>query len=196
MKAKSIKRAVFLDRDGVLSPDELGYLSNPDLYHLYPYTGEALRLLKGMGFLMFVVTNQSGVARGYFGVEALEAVLNRMKSLILAEGVELDGVYYSPYFKDGIVPPYNVQHEDRKPGTGMFKRAMREFGFEAGSSWMIGDRSTDIEFGKNAGLKTILLLSGNGSKEMSESVCGGSLKPDFVCETLLTAATLLRNYSL
>ncbi len=196
MKAKSIKRAIFLDRDGVLSPDELGYISNPDLYHLYPYTGAALRVLKQLGFLLFVVTNQSGVARGYFTVEALEAVLARMKSLIAAEGVELDGVYYSPYFKDGIVEPYNIQHEDRKPGTGMFKRALREFGFDVGASWMIGDRATDIEFGKNAGLKTMLLLSGNGQKEMLGNLESGILKPNFVCEDLLTAASLIQAHGL
>lgn len=196
MKARSIKRAIFLDRDGVLSPDEFGYISNPDLYHLYPYTGEALRLLKSMGFLLFVVTNQSGIARGYFGVEALESVLARMRGLISAEGVELDAVYYSPYFKEGIVPPYNVEHEDRKPGIGMFKKAMQEFGFDVRQSWMIGDRGTDIEFGKNAGMKTILLLSGNGRKEMVESVLPGVLKPEFVCENLLTAASLIHRHQL
>ena len=196
MKVKSIKRAIFLDRDGVLNPDEFGYLSNPELYELYAYTGEALRLLKESGFLLFVVTNQSGIARGYFSVEALEAVLGRMRSLISAEGVELDAVYYSPYFKDGTVEPYNIQHEDRKPGTGMFKRAMQEYGFDAGNSWMIGDRSTDIEFGENAGLKTILLLSGNGDKEFSENVITGRLQPNFVCENLLTAATMIHKLGL
>lgn len=196
MIAKTTKRAVFLDRDGVLSPDEFGYISNPDLYHLYPYTGQALRILKELGFLLFVVTNQSGIARGYFGVEALESVLSRMRDLISSEGVEVDGVYYSPYFKDGIVAPYNVQHEDRKPGIGMFKTALGQFKFQPGGSWMIGDRATDIEFGKNAGLKTILLLSGNGSKEFTEDLSTGRLKPDFVCENLLCAANLIQKFGL
>lgn len=196
MITKSIERAIFLDRDGVLSPDEFGYISNPDLYHLYPYSGEALRILKGLGFKLFVVTNQSGIARGYFGVEALEKVLARMRELIAKEGVELDGVYYSPYFATGIVPPYNVQHEDRKPGIGMYKKALAEHKFRPEGSWMIGDRATDIEFGQNAGLKTMLLLSGNGAREFPEGVLPGTLKPDFVCENLLTAARLISDYHL
>jgi len=180
----------------VLSPDEFGYISNPDLYHLYPWTGEALRILKELGFLLFVVTNQSGIARGYFKVEALERVLERMKSLIKAEGVTLDGVFYSPYFKTGIVPPYNVEHEDRKPGIGMFKQAKALHTFHAHQSWMIGDRSTDIEFGHNAGLKTILLLTGNGTKELNDSFSEPLPQPNFICENLLTAAKLLKRFGL
>ncbi|MDY0151273.1 MAG: HAD family hydrolase, partial [Candidatus Cloacimonas sp.] len=192
MIVKPIDRAIFLDRDGVLSPDEFGYISDPALYHLYPYTGQALRILKALGFRIFVVTNQSGIARGYFGVEALESVLGHMKDLIAAEGVKLDGVYYSPYYKDGVVVPYNVQHEDRKPGIGMFKQALSQVTFNPQTSWMIGDRATDIEFGQNAGMKTILLLSGNGSKEFTEGVMPGVLKPNYVCANLLTAASMIR----
>jgi histidinol-phosphate phosphatase family protein len=193
---KPTDRAIFLDRDGVLSPDEFGYISNPDEYSLFPYTGKALLILKELGFRLFVVTNQSGIARGYFSIEALESVMARMRALIAAEGVELDGVYYSPYYKDGIVHPYNVQHEDRKPGIGMFRKALQQFHFNPQQSWMIGDRSTDIEFGKNAGLKTILLLSGNGEKELLDSMSTTLIKPNFICENLLTAAALIRDYGL
>lgn len=196
MAVSNINRAIFLDRDGVLNPDEFGYLDDPSRYHLYPWTGEALRILKQLGFLLFVVTNQSGIARGYFTVAQLEMVLNQMRSLICSKGVELDGVYYSPYFKTGIVEPYNVQHEDRKPGIGMFKKAKAAFHFDPGRSFMIGDRETDIQFGKNADLKTILLLSGNGRKDYCESLNGQPLQPDFICENLLTAAELIKRYKL
>lgn len=178
----------------MLSPDEFGYIDNPGGYHLYPYTGEALRILKSMGYKLFVVTNQSGVARGYFSEAQLQKVLDKMQQLILNEGVALDGVYYSPYFATGIVSPYNVAHEDRKPGIGMYQRARKEHAFEPQATWMIGDRATDILFGQNAGIKTILLLSGNGSKEFTESVIPGILKPNYVCENLLTAAKLLHCY--
>ncbi len=196
MAANSIKRAVFLDRDGVLNPDEFAYLDDPNRYNLYPWTGAALRILKELGFLLFVVTNQSGIARGYFTVEQLNRVLDQMRSLIRNEGVELDDVYYSPYFKNGIVEPYNIQHEDRKPGIGMFKKARAEFHFDPGRSFMIGDRETDIQFGKNAGLKTILLLSGNGRKDFGDSLNAEPLQPDFICENLLTAAELIKRYKL
>jgi len=190
--ANAIRRAVFLDRDGCISPDEFGYISDPSSYHLYSYTGEALRMLKELGFLLFVVTNQSGIARGYFGVEELDRVLDRMRGLVSQEGVELDGVYYSPYFKDGSVTPWNVEHEDRKPGLGMFRTALREHRFQASASWMIGDRYTDVEFGKKAGLRTILLLSGNGWDELKTNVLSWEYQPDLICEDLLIAARVIQ----
>ncbi len=178
----------------MISPDEFGYIDNPEIYHLYPYTGEALRILKQLDYKLFVVTNQSGVARGYFSEAQLQKVLDKMRQLILDEGVALDGVYYSPYFATGIVPPYNVQHEDRKPGIGMYQKARQEHDFDPHATWMIGDRATDVHFGQNAGIKTILLLSGNGTREFTEGVIPGSLKPNFVCENLLTAAKLIQAY--
>ncbi len=191
MIARDTKPAVFLDRDGCLSPDRFGYISDPAGYSLYPYTGKALRILRDLGFQLFVVTNQSGIARGYFTLPQLEKVFDRMKSLLSQERVRLTGIYYSPYFKDGVVAPYNVDHEDRKPGLGMLKRARREHPFEAGRSWMIGDRYTDVEFGKKAGLKTILLLSGNGAKELLEGFADWRYQPDYIAENLLTAAKLI-----
>jgi D-glycero-D-manno-heptose 1,7-bisphosphate phosphatase len=192
MTARNTKRAVFLDRDGCISPDEFGYLAQPERYHLYPWTGEALRLLKQLGYLLFVITNQSGVARGYFDITTLERVLDRMRYLLEVESVTSDGVYYSPYFATGIVPPYNVRHEDRKPGLGMFRKALQEHPFDPGRSWMLGDRKTDIEFGKKAGMKAILLLSGNGTQEMaSPDFVGWDYKPDFIAENLLTATRII-----
>lgn len=196
MTAKDIKRAIFLDRDGVISPDDFGYLSNPEEYHLYPYTIEALKIFKELNFLLFVVTNQSGIARGYFTINDLEKVLAKMRSLLSAGGIELDGVYYSPYYKDGIVPPYNIDHIDRKPGIGMFKKAYSEFHFQIEGSWMIGDRISDLGFGRNAHLKNILLLTGNGEKDFMKILETDDLRPDFVCENLLTAAKLIRDYRL
>jgi D,D-heptose 1,7-bisphosphate phosphatase len=196
MTAKDIKRAIFLDRDGVISPDDFGYLSNPEEYHLYPYTIEALKIFKKLNFLLFVVTNQSGIARGYFTIDDLEKVLAKMRSLLSAGGIELDGVYYSPYYKDGIVPPYNIDHIDRKPGIGMFKKAYSEFHFQIEGSYMIGDRISDLGFGRNAHLKNILLLTGNGEKDFMKILETDDLRPDFVCENLLTAAKLIRDYKL
>ncbi len=184
-------RAIFLDRDGTISSDEYGYIANPADYKIYPFTGEALRLLKEAGYLLFIVTNQSGIARGYFKPETVEKVHEHMRELLRAEAVELDAVYYSPYFKDGIVEPYNVAHEDRKPGIGMFKTAKREFHFQAELSWMIGDRYSDIVFGHQAGLKTILLLTGNGEAEFNTRMQDWTIKPDFVASNLLTAAQLI-----
>lgn len=187
----TIKKAIFLDRDGTISSDEFGYISDPALYKLYPFTGEALRLLQSLGYLLFIVTNQSGIARGYFSLEQLEAVHSRMRELLASEGVKLDKIFFSPYWKDGIVEPYNVNHEDRKPGLGMFKQAKEEFHFDTCHSWMLGDRYSDVAFGKKAGLKTILLLSGNGREELTSDLKLKDYKPDYVTDDLLTAAKLI-----
>ena len=196
MTANGIKlhRAVFLDRDGTISPDEFGYIDHPEGYSLYPYTGEALRFLRDCGFYLFIVTNQSGIARGYFTPEQLERVHKRMLELIRAEGADVDAIYYSPYFKTGIVEPYNIDHEDRKPGIGLYKKARKQFSFRPEQSWVIGDRYTDIIFGKNAGLKTVLLLTGNGRKEFYEDMPDWDIKPDFVAEDLLAAAFLISEH--
>jgi len=193
--AKDIKRAVFLDRDGTISPDQFGYLKDPELYHLYPDSVPALRMLQELGYLIFIVTNQSGIARGYLSDAELQHVHQKMRALLNAGGVTLDGVYYSPYHKDGIVEPYNVYHEDRKPGIGMFKQALRDFHFDPAFSFMIGDRISDVGFAQNAGLKSILLLTGNGEKEFGDIISGCTeYKPDFVCENILTAAQLIKRF--
>lgn len=191
MTAKAFNRAVFLDRDGCISPDKFGYISDPSLYELYPYTGEALRLLQGLGYRLILVTNQSGIARGYFDLPALNRVHAQLRKLLAMESVYLDGLYFSPYFAAGSVAPYNVQHEDRKPGIGMFHRARREHNIDPGRSWMLGDRETDVAFGKKAGLKTALLLSGNGAQEMLSGMKNWEYQPDFMAQNLLTAAKLI-----
>jgi len=195
VKAKTIKRAIFLDRDGTISSDEFGYINDPAGYKLYPNTGEALRLLRSLGYYLFIVTNQSGIARGRVSPEQLAAVHAKMSDLLNAEGVTLDRIFFSPYFKDGIIEPYNIEHEDRKPGLGMFHAAKREFDFCTYGSWMVGDRYSDVAFGKKAGLRTILLLTGNGRKEMLTGFQGWDYEPDFIAENILTAAALIERLS-
>ena len=189
----AIKKAIFLDRDGCISPDEFGYISDASKYRLYDYTPEALRLFKSLGYMLFIVTNQSGIARGYFGFEELKKVHERMEELLKQEQVHLDGIYFSPYYAGGSVSPWNIEHPDRKPGPGMYQKALKQHPFQSSASWMIGDRYTDIAFGKSNGLRSILLLSGNGQNELKNNVMAWEHQPDFICEDLLTAAKLIQN---
>lgn len=191
MNKSEIKKAVLLDRDGTINPDEFGYIDDPDKYYLYPYAADAVKLLKKLGYYVLLVTNQGGVARGYITLEQMHSVLDKAQKLMAEQGAPIDKVYYSPYYHAGVVEPYNIQHEDRKPGLGMFKQAVRDFQFRPERSWMIGDRYSDIEFGKRAGLKTILLLSGNGEKEFMQDMKDWEHKPDFVVKDLLAAAQLI-----
>jgi histidinol-phosphate phosphatase family protein len=183
--------AVFLDRDGTINPDEFGYIDDPAKYYLYPYATEAVKLLKGLGYYVLLVTNQGGVARGYITLEQMHSVLQKAQDLMAAEGAQFDKVYYSPYYHAGVVEPYNIHHEDRKPGLGMFRQALRDFHFRPEYSWMIGDRYSDIAFGKKAGMKAVLLLSGNGEKEFLEGMQDWECKPDFVVKDLMAAAKLI-----
>ena len=194
MIVKDIRRAVFLDRDGTISPDEFGYISDAAGYSLYPETGEALRILQSLGYLLIIVTNQSGIARGYFSPDDLEKVHQKMHELLLAEGVRLDAVYYSPYYEGAKIAPYNILHEDRKPGLGMFKKAQRDFQFQAARSFMIGDRLSDIEFGRSAGLKSILLKTGDGKAAFQRLLDGGTPSPHYVADNILVAAQFIEKY--
>lgn len=195
MIAKGINRAVFLDRDGTISPDQFGYIKDPSIYHLYPQTGEALRIMQSLGYRIIIVTNQSGIARGYLTLEELGKVHQKMRDLLHGEGVKLDAIYFSPYHIEGFVEPFNINHEDRKPGIGMFKRARREFELDPGQSFMIGDRASDVGFASRAGLKSILLLTGNGQEEMQLILLDHKrLRPDFVAESILSAAQMIQRF--
>jgi len=192
---KDIKRAVFLDRDGTISPDKFGYIKDPELYHLYPESCTALRILQEMGYLIFIVTNQSGIARGLLNLEQLSLVHQKMFDLLAEGGVSPNGIYFSPYHADNSITPYNIHHEDRKPGIGMFMQASRDFSFDPKRSFMIGDRATDIGFACNAGMRSILLLTGNGQDEFDNIIKNCfDIKPDFVCENVLSAAEMIQRF--
>jgi histidinol-phosphate phosphatase family protein len=192
MIVEEVKKAVFLDRDGCISPDNFGLKPDPEKYHLYPYTIEALRILQNLGYMLIIVTNQAGIAKGYFDLETLEKVHAKLRELLNNEGIILTDIYYSPYLETGTVPPFNIAHEDRKPGLGMFYKAKRDHPFDPNKSWMLGDRKSDVYFGKKAGLKTVLLLSGHGKEELLTGFEGWEYKPDFIAENLLTAAKLIQ----
>lgn len=186
-----------MDRDGTISPDKFGYIKDPEIYHLYPETGQALRIFQEMGFLIFVVTNQSGIARGYLTEDDLANVHQKMQDLLYAEGVRLDGLFYSPYHKEGIVEPFNIHHEDRKPGIGMYKKAQKLHHFDPAQSFMIGDRASDIGFAHNTGMRSILLLTGNGENVFRSFLKNCILyKPDYICENILTAAEMINRFDL
>ena len=187
-----LKKAVFLDRDGTINWDENGYINNPDDFHLYPYAGKAIAELNKMDFLIFVVTNQSGVARDIYKIQDIEAIHDKMNMCLKEFGAHIDEIFFSPYHKLGKIIPYNVDHEDRKPGLGMFKRALKKYHFNIKSSFMIGDRYSDIAFGKKAGLTTILVLTGNGEKEFYQKRNDREYKPDFIVKNLISATGLIK----
>lgn len=149
-----MKPCIFFDRDGTLI-EERNYLSDAEQVELIPGAADAVRLAREAGFLAVVLTNQSGVGRGYFPMEAVEAVHRRMKELLAEKGAVLDGIYVCPHApEDGC--------SCRKPRTGLVGEAARELDIDLGRSWMIGDKAADIELAANAGMRGVLVMTGYG----------------------------------
>ncbi len=186
-----MKKAVFLDRDGTINADEHGYINKPDDLHLYPFVAEAISKLNKMGYLVFVVTNQAGVAYGYFKIEDVEKINAKLVNDLAKGDAKVDEIFYSPFHKSGIVEPFNIYHEDRKPGIGMFQKAKDKYDFSTKESFMIGDKFSDIGFGKNAGLRTIFVRSGGGENEFLQNRNETEFKPDFVVKDLSVAVKLI-----
>jgi D,D-heptose 1,7-bisphosphate phosphatase len=166
---------VFLDRDGTLIEDP-GYLREPTQVRLLPGVVEGLRALRAAGFALVVVTNQSGVARGYLNEIQLAAVHDRMRELLAAGGVGLDGLYYCPYHPEGVVEAYRKESDWRKPGCGMLLQAAKDLGIDLGRSWMIGDAARDVEAGRRASCRTVLLKQGEGETRGADVVAADLLE--------------------
>ena len=161
-------RAIFIDKDGTLIQD-IPYNVNPALLQFTKGAVEALNHFSAMGFLLIIVSNQSGVARGYFGEKDLENLKSKVTEMLGARGVELDAILCCPHHPEGKVPPFNVECECRKPKPGLILQAAADFDIDLSASWMIGDILNDVEAGNRAGCRTILLDNGNETEwEFSE----------------------------
>ncbi len=159
-----MNRAIFLDRDGTLNEDP-GYLRDPNLVNLFEGVGETLSLLKNnFNFKLIVVSNQSGIARGLISNDDVNAVNKKINELLEEYNVQIDKFYYCPYH-----PDFNSKEECncRKPSPEMIFQAANDFQIDLSKSYLIGDTSSDIECGMNAGCKTILVLSGYGKEYFS-----------------------------
>lgn len=152
------RRAVFLDRDGTLIEDP-GYIGRPEQVKLLPGVVEGLSELRRLGFALVVVSNQSGVARGYFGEEQVEAV-NAAIAAKLGPEARIDRFLFCPHLPEGIVPEYSFACECRKPKPGMILQAARELGIDLARSYLVGDSERDLAAGRAAGVGTVLVRMG------------------------------------
>lgn len=159
-----MKPAVFLDRDGTLVK-EVGYLDSLERLEVFPFTTEALRVLARAGFAIVVVTNQAGVARGFFDEAFVQHVHGHLARRFADAGVVLDGVYYCPHHPAASVERYRLACECRKPKPGMLRRAERELGLDLARSWVVGDRWHDVELAHHVGARGILVRTGYGGSE-------------------------------
>jgi D-glycero-D-manno-heptose 1,7-bisphosphate phosphatase len=180
-----LRKAIFFDRDGTLLV-ETGYLSHPSLVMPYHFTAQALKLAREAGFFLVVVSNQSGVARGYLREDDLAAVHERMNSLLAAEGAGVDAVYYCPHHPAGTVAGYSVRCDCRKPATGMGLKAVDRHGLDPDRSYVIGDKVTDFLFGRNLGAAPCLVRTGYGDTE-SKSLVQLGLEKAYIFDNVLEA---------
>lgn len=159
-----MKKAVFLDRDGTIN-EEVNYLHECHKLKFIPGTMEALRLLKEKGYLLIVVTNQSGVGRGYFSKEDVDRVHEYMNDLLRTEGAEIDGFYYCPHVEED-------KCACRKPQTGLYLKAQEDFNIDFRQSYMVGDKITDILAAEKLGCGVGLVLSGHDISESYQKQYG------------------------
>ena len=152
---------VFLDRDGTLN-EEVGYLCRPEDVTLVPGAREAVARLNAAGMPVIVVSNQAGIGRGRYGWDDYRAVMVRINELLAEGGARLDGAYAAPHHPEGAGEYCHPDHPDRKPNPGMLLRAAEEHGLDLARSWMIGDKRSDLEAGRNAGCRTALVRTGYG----------------------------------
>ena len=179
--------AVFLDRDGTLN-EEAGYINHVDRLKLIDGAAQAVALLGRHGLKTIVVTNQAGVARGYYPAEHLPKLHDRLRTLLKEQGAELDAIYYCPHHPDVGEPPFRQDCDCRKPKLGMIRRAEKEHSVDASRSYMVGDKISDVEFGRKAGCKSILVLTGYGKGELEYHRDKLDREPDYIADDILDAA--------
>lgn len=182
------RKAVFLDKDGTIIPD-VPYNVNPDLITLAEGVIEGLQLLQKQGYTFVVISNQAGVARGYFDYKALEHVKQKIDLLLSASDLQIEAYYFCPHHPQGIVEKYAVACDCRKPRPGMILQAIEDLDIDPAQSWMIGDILNDVEAGNRAGCKTIIIKNGNETEWLE----GSFRKPTYTAANFLDAADFITN---
>jgi D-glycero-D-manno-heptose 1,7-bisphosphate phosphatase len=185
MSAKR-RPAVFMDRDGTLS-HEVGYVNHVSRFRLYPWAVDAVRLANRSGFLAVVVTNQAGVARGYFPETVIHEVHASLVASMKAGDARLDGIYFCPHHPSAGEPPYRRDCDCRKPKPGLVERAAAELDIDLPRSFVIGDRLGDLELAWRVGARGVLVRSGYGLGEMTYHAPSWPRQPDLVSENVLEA---------
>ena len=175
-----------MDRDGTVC-EEVGYVNHVSRIRLLPRSSAAIRRAREAGFKTVIVTNQAGVARGYFDEDLVHRVHDRVREMLAADGAAVDAIYYCPHHPDAGAAPYRADCDCRKPRPGMLLRARDEVGIDLARSYLVGDSMRDIEAGHRVGATTVLVLTGYGRGELEHRSGGWKNRPDHVAEDLMEA---------
>ena len=179
------ERAVFLDRDGTINK-EVQYLGDEQRLELIGGAAEGIHLLNEAGYQVVVLTNQAGVARGYFSEKTVERIHQRLQKVLQEDGAWLDAVYYCPHHPTEGTSSYQVDCDCRKPKPGLLVRAAKDLNIDLRQSYVVGDKLSDLEAGYAAGCQGVLVRTGYG-KETEEQFRAHGLKPDYIAEDLRAA---------
>jgi len=182
-------KAIFLDRDGVIIEDK-GYTHLVEDLVFLPNAIKGLKLLKTCGYDLFMVTNQGGIGLGKYTEDQFLKFTWVMLRELQEYGIDIRKVYYCPHRPDATLEKYKLDCSCRKPKNGMLIQAVKDFGIDVDRSWLIGDKDSDIVAGQTTGVKSILVLTGEGSKFVGKD----NLAPDYICEDLLHAARVISDY--
>jgi D-glycero-D-manno-heptose 1,7-bisphosphate phosphatase len=188
--AQPPRRAIFVDRDGTLS-EEVGYVNHLSRFRLFPFAVEAIRLVNRSPFLAVLVTNQAGVARGYFPESLIHEVHAAVARDMEAGGARLDGIYFCPHHPTAGTPPYRQECDCRKPRPGLLHRAAFDLGIDLGRSYVIGDRLGDLELAWSVGATGVLVRTGYGRGELEHHAPAWPRQPDMVADHLLEAVVTI-----
>jgi D-glycero-D-manno-heptose 1,7-bisphosphate phosphatase len=178
-----MNKAVFVDRDGTVN-EEVGYLHNIADLRLIPGAGDAIKRLNESGIKVVLVTNQSGIARGYFTESQLHKIHTRLEQMLHDKGARLDAIYYCPHHPSAGKSHYTKECDCRKPGTGLIDKAAHDLDIDVNQSFVVGDKWSDVELGRRAGAHSILVKTGYGKGVRPPHV----VEPDFIAHTLSEAA--------
>lgn len=184
--------AFFLDRDGTLNVEK-GYIRQLSDLELIPGVAQAVRQLNDAGILAILTTNQTGAARGFYELSHIHALNDRLQTL-LAQGANarLDAVFYCPHLSKGTVAPFAIVCQCRKPETGMILSAKQAFpDINVTHSYVLGDKASDVAFGKAAGCKSVLLKTGYGEKVLAGQYQSLDIQPDFVFDDMPQAVAVI-----
>lgn len=176
-------RAVFLDRDGTIN-EQMGYINHISRFILLPGVGDAIRQLNELNVPVVVVTNQSGLARGYFPASLLDKVHEKMNRQLAAEEAHVDGIYICPHHPEAKEEQYRKKCSCRKPKTGLLEQAALDMNLDLEKSFMVGDRWSDLKCGHAAGATSILVRSGYGRGDERYIGPGQSIQPAWVADNL------------
>jgi D-glycero-D-manno-heptose 1,7-bisphosphate phosphatase len=186
------RAAAFLDRDGTLL-QEAGYLDRLEQVSPFPFSIDAVRLLNRAGLAVVVVTNQSGVGRGFYD----EAFVQRTHEVVAAQfaagGARIDGFYYCPHHPDAAIEPYRQRCECRKPEPGMLRAAARDLDLDLGRAFLVGDKWSDVQAGTAAGARGILVRTGYGAASERSPAAGAS--PSLIADNLIAAVSWMLSES-